>query len=192
MIPALLLALSLLGPAEAHHNKGLPHYGYFENYPQVPTDEYVRVEGRWEVGATIFNFQGLNQRQTSTTPNDVKFFVTIYDLDADRSYKGPVQVDIVQDETLISSFARLEVDTEGVYITRETLPASGDYALRLHFESEDGAESVRLPFHVDLAIDRVNWALLGAMGSGVALLFGLALLGRKRRLSRRAAAPAAG
>lgn len=189
MIP--LLCLWLASPAAAHHNKGLPHYGYFENYPQVPTEEYVRVQGRWEVGVTIFNFQGLNQRETSTTPNDVKFFLYLYDLDADRSYRGPVAVDIVQGDARVSSFSRLEVDTEGVYITRETLPASGDYALVLHFESEEGAESVRLPFHVDLAIDQINWALLGGMGAGVAALFGLALAGRQRRLSRRAAAPAA-
>ncbi len=44
----LVLLLSIaLAPAtvSAHHFKGLPHYSYFENYPQIPQDEFV---GHWE------------------------------------------------------------------------------------------------------------------------------------------------
>jgi hypothetical protein len=187
MLGLSLLAMHLVSPSLAHHNKGLPHYGYFENYPQVPTEEYVRIEGRWEVGATIFNFQGIKARETSDTPNDVKFFMYIYDLEEDHGYSGPVRIDITHDGELISTMERLEPDGEGVYISRETLPSSGNYELVFTFEEGTAA----LPFAVDLAVDQVNWGLVGGMGLGVAVLMGLGLHGRRRRLAHRAA-PVAG
>ena len=176
----------MLATALAHHNKGLPHYGYFENYPQVPTEEYVRIDGRWEVGATIFNFQGLDARETSDTPNDVKFFAYVYDLEQDRGYEGPLRMDIVYEGEVVSSFERLDPDGEGVYISRETLPHSGEYELVFTFP--EGYAT--LPFAVDLASDSVDWWLIGGLGGGVAVLFGLSIAGRRRRLTRHAAAPA--
>ena len=176
----------LLATALAHHNKGLPHYGYFENYPQVPTEEYVRIDGRWEVGATLFNFQGLDARASSDTPNDVKFFAYIYDLENDEGYEGPVRMDIVYEGDVVSSFERLEPDGEGVYISRETLPESGEYELVFTFP--DGQAT--LPFAVDLASDDVSWKLVGGLVGGSAVLFVLSIVGRRRRLTRHAAAPA--
>ncbi len=35
--------------ASAHHIRGLPHYGYSENYPQTPTYEEIRVVDDWKV-----------------------------------------------------------------------------------------------------------------------------------------------
>ncbi len=175
-----------LGPVYAHHNKGLPHYGYFENYPQVPTQEYVVIDGRWEVGATLFNFQGLRDRTTSETPNDVKFYMYAYDLDADAGYSGPLQVRITHGGETVALLERLEPDGEGVYISRETLPRSGDYDLVYVI----GGDEIALPFSVDLEADRVAWGLLLGLGAGLGGLFVLALMGRERRLVRRAAAPA--
>jgi hypothetical protein len=180
------MTMLLLATALAHHNKGLPHYGYFENYPQVPTEEYIRVEGRWEVGATVFNFQGLGDRESSDTPNDVKIFAYIYDLEKDVGYEGPATIAIVSEGETVSVFERLEPDGEGVYVSRETLPHSGDYSLEFTFDEGEAT----LPFNVDLAADRVNWALLGGLGLAVLTAMSLALAGRKKRLARRAAAPA--
>jgi len=175
-----LALLSLPDVASAHHNKGLPHYGYFENYPQVPVDEYVAIDGRWEIGATIFNFQGYESRTTSDTPNDVKIFLYLYDLEADQGYRGPLSVEIRRDGRVVSRFDRVEVDEEAIYSTRETLPESGVYELVAEVE---GA-SIVLPFYVELADDRVNWWLLGGIALPLLLLFVLALLGRSRRRRR--------
>jgi ferredoxin/isoprenylcysteine carboxyl methyltransferase (ICMT) family protein YpbQ len=120
------LLLPMLG--QAHHNKGLPHYGYFENYPQVPTEEYVVIDGRWELGATIFNFQGLD-RLNSDTPNDAKIYIYAYDLKDDAPYSGPIDFEIRLDGELITEFTRDKPDQENVYRTRETLPSSGTYDL---------------------------------------------------------------
>ena len=182
---ALVFALSLsLVPASAraHHNKGLPHYGYFENYPQVPTEEYIAVDGRWEIGATFFNFQGLD-RQNADTPNDVKIFLYLYDLEADKGYGGPLSVEIRYRGTAVSRFDRLEIDEESVYSTRETLPHSGDYELVAFVEGVE--QPVVLPFHVDLSGDGIRWGLIGMITSPVLVLFSLATIGGRRRRRRR-------
>lgn len=163
--------------ALAHHNKGLPHYGYFENYPQVPTKERISVDAGWEFGATIFNFQGL-QRETSDTPNDVKIYVYLYDLKADKPYLGPVVFEIHYGDELVTTFERKKADEEAIYITRETLPQSGDYELHALVPGVD--RPLRVGFAIDLA-DDTNWALIFALGFPVALVFILAILGRTRR-----------
>lgn len=166
--------------ASAHHNKGMPHYGYFENYPQVPTEEYVVVQGRWEFGATIFNFQGLDRRNADT-PNDVKVYCYLYDLEEDTGHTGAVDFEIYRDGERITRFERVRVDEEAIYSTRQTLPHSGEYSLVAHV----GAERVTLPFYVDLATDRVHWGLVAAVTAPAVVLFGLALYGRKRRRRKR-------
>lgn len=181
-LPVLTLLGMLAFPsiAQAHHNKGLPHYGYFENYPQVPVDEYIAIQGRWEIGATFFNFQGL-QRQDADTPNDVKIYSYLYDLDNDVAYIGPVDFEIRKGDEVVASYHREIVDEEAVYSTRQTMPSSGDYTLVAIF---DGNE-VELPFYIDVGGDSINWFLIGAIALPVIVLFGLALAGRKRRRKKR-------
>ncbi|MCP3956695.1 MAG: 4Fe-4S binding protein [bacterium] len=184
-----VLALAA-APAHAHHNKGLPHYGYYENYPQVPTEEYIDFVGRWEIGAVIFNFQGMDRR-AADTPNDVKIFLYLYDLEADQGYDGPLAVEIRRKGEVVSRFDRLQVDEEAVYSTRETLPASGDYELVAFVErpaeggQEKYVEGVPLRFHADLSTDRIRWGLIVGLGAPVAVVFWLALFGRRRGRRRR-------
>ncbi len=184
----MLAPVFVASPALAHHNKGLPHYGYFENYPQVPTEEYMIIAGRWEAGATLFNFQGL-QRRTSTTPNDIRVFGYVYDLKEDHGYEGAASLDILDKKgALVASFERLQPDEETVYRLRITLPKSGAYTLRFRFEADGEPVTVNLPFRADLAADQVNWALLGGMGAVLLVIFGLALAGRSKRFTARAPA----
>lgn len=174
---AVLLSLAPLS-AQAHHNKGLPHYGYFENYPQVPTEEVIVIDGRWEMGATIFNFQGYDRKE-SGTPNDVKFFMYLYDLEANAPYMGPVEFDVVLDGEVISTFVRERPDTEVVYASRETLPETGNYQLVARIPSDSLAPA--LDFYIDLDEGAVSWWLVGGLLGGLGLIFGLALLGRSRK-----------
>jgi polyferredoxin len=174
----LLLWTSVAG---AHHNKGLPHYGYFKNYPQVPTQETIVIHGEWEMGSTIFNFQGYD-RGKADTPNDVKFFVYLYHLPTDKNYEGPVSFDIRHDGKIVSTFTRDKVDEEMVYSTRETLPESGDYEMVAWIpNSKGGKKKVSLPFHIKLKNEGVSGWVLAAIGGPVLALFVLALLGRSRR-----------
>ena len=186
VLNSLVLALGIglaAAPAiaEAHHNKGLPHYGYYENYPQVPVEEHIVVDGRWEMGATLFNFQGMDRRQ-ATTPNDVKLFVYVYDLQLDTNYTGRVEFELVDDEgDRVGSFYRDKVDMEMIYATRETMPATGDYTLVARLLDIDGQPEVRIRFHIELSTDAVPWVLLLALTGPLAPLFVLVLLGRSRR-----------
>ncbi len=176
----LLLPLFVAGPAEAHHNKGLPHYGYFDNYPQTPIEEYVVIDGPWEMGAVVFNFQGLDRR-TADTPNDVKIYLYLYDDRTGRAYDGPLVVEIRSDGEVVATFERVEVDEEAVYSTRETLPHSGDYELLARV----GDEEISLMFEVDLASDRLPLEWIAGITLSSALFIGLAAVGRKRRRRRR-------
>lgn len=176
----LLLPLAAAEPAEAHHNKGLPHYGYFENYPQAPIEEYVVIDGPWEMGAVVFNFQGLDRR-TADTPNDVKIYLYLYDDRTGSAYTGPLAVEIRNEGQVVATFARVQVDEEAVYSTRETLPRSGDYELIARV----GEEEVSLLFHVDLGSDRLPYEWIAGVGGSAALLTGLAMAGRRRRRRRR-------
>ena len=185
---AFLGAFLFASTARAHHNKGLPHYGYFENYPQVPTEEFIDEVGRWEVGVVLFNFQGL-QRKTSDTPDDVRIFAYAYDLQDGRGYHGPLTLHIEREGVRIATYDRLEPDQEGVYVTRHTMPASGTYTMV--FELENG-DQPGLEFEADLGADRVNWSILGGAGAILGGVFLLALVGRRKRLSASAAPAAAG
>lgn len=176
----LVTLLALPTHASAHHNKGLPHYGYYENYPQVPTDEYVEIHDQWEIGATIFNFQGYDLRRTSDTPNDIKIYLYLYDLHADQNYVGPVDIEIRKDGEVVARYERTEVDEESIYSTRETLPETGEYQLVCLF---DGHE-VAFDFFVDLN-DGVDWATIGVISLPVLLVFILAMYGRKKKRRRR-------
>jgi len=178
----VLAVLALPSAASAHHNKGLPHYGYFENYPQVPTNEYVAVHGRWEIGATIFNFQGYADRKSSDTPNDVKIFCYLYDLKAKKQYLGPISFKIVIGDETVSEFDRTKVDEEAVYSTRETLPRTGTYKLVAYL---DGKQVATLEFYVKIGDGGINWLLVIGLALPVLLLFGLAVIGRKQRFRKK-------
>ncbi len=176
-VVAVLCGLLLPQLASAHHNKGLPHYGYYDNYPQVPTEEYIEIHGPWEFGATVFNFQGY-QRRRSDTPNDVKIFCYLYDIKADQAYIGPARFEIRDGDELVAAFERKMVDEEAVYSTRETLPATGTYKL---VAIVGGNKIASLDFYVELVDDRFNWWLAGGLGVPLLLLGGLAWYGKRRR-----------
>ncbi len=174
-------AITLISPPVfAHHNKGLPHYGYYENYPQVPTEEYVEIHKRWEIGATIFNFQGY-QRGRSNTPDDVKIFAYLYDLKADKAWLGKVRWEIRDGDKTVSVFERERVDEEAVYSTRETLPHSGTYELVAHVDGEH----VPLAFFVELNDNIIPWGLIAGIGGPLLVLVGLGWFGRRRKRRRR-------
>ncbi len=182
VIASVLLAIvALPSVASAHHNKGLPHYGYFENYPQVPTKEYVVIQGRWEFGATVFNFQGYD-RKNSDTPNDVKIFCYLYDLKADKAYIGAVDFRIEIGGEVVSEFSRKKIDEEAVYSTRETLPKTGTYKL---IATINGERVAVLKFYVNIGGAGINWLLIGGLALPLILLFTLAVMGRKQRFRKK-------
>ena len=53
----VLFLVVMAACARAHHFKGLPHYNYFENYPQVPEEEFLGEVGSYEVSLVVYDFQ---------------------------------------------------------------------------------------------------------------------------------------
>src|SRR5690606_24014157 len=118
------------------------------------------VDGRWEMGTSIFNFQGY-QRQDANAPNDIKFFIYVYDLELDRPYTGAVDFELVLDGEVVTRFSRERVDQEQIYSTRETLPETGEYTLVATLrEAEGTAGRVEMSFFVDLNEDAISWGLI--------------------------------
>ena len=133
-------------------------------------------------GRPFSNFQGLDRRNADT-PNDVKIYAYLYDLQADAAYRGKADFEIRRGAEVVSRFERLEVDEEAVYSTRETLPDSGDYSLVAIVTGRDGTRTeVALPFHIELAGDGVSWLVIAGITVPVALIFFLAYLGRARKM----------
>jgi hypothetical protein len=138
------------------------------------------VDGRWELSATIFNFQGLD-RENSDTPNDVKIHLAIYDREQHRAYMGPIVVRLVHDGSVVASFERESVDEEATYTTRETLPESGRYELVVQLDSD----SASLPFEIEIAGDGPNAIWISVFVLALAAVTVIGFLGRPRTRSRR-------
>ena len=158
--------------ASGHHMRGKPHYGYAENYPQIPTRETrVRV-GRYDITVVSYFFEGL-RRQTSDTPDDVQFYVSLTDSRTGQSYTGPLTIEVRRGETRLAVFQHDRPLEEAVYRVRQSVPGTGLYNLRLVADGFQGSVSV------DVRGDTVSWMPYAA--SGGVLLFVLLLFFHRRR-----------
>ncbi len=169
----LILILATSGLAHAHHFKGLPHFNYFENYPQIPQEEFVGQEGEYEFSLVLYDFQGL-QQQDMQQPDDVRLFVIAFNLLGNKVYSGPARLEVLDGN------AAVIVDTvdgpreENVYQLQGSLPKSGSYSLRMTL-IEDGV-TVQIPFQ--LSSQKTDW---GSWTVGVLVaLIAFAAIGARR------------
>lgn len=187
---AAALVLLLAAPAGAHHFKGLPHSNYFQNYPQIPQEEFVGQEGRYELSLVLYDFQGLAP-QSLDQPDDARLFLIVYDLLADTVYAGPARLEVLDGDAPVHTEIAAGPQEENVYHLRATLPAAGDYALRVHLLDEGLVTTI--PFA--LSSQQVRWGRWVAAGLAGLLLVAAAGARRARvvadrRAGHREAAPA--
>jgi hypothetical protein len=174
-LAAAAAVLSGAGPVQldAHHFKGLPHFNYFENYPQIPQEEFVGQAGRFEFSLVLYDFQGLNQ-QDMVQPEDARLFLIAFDLLANTVYGGPASLEILDgDEPLVTSEVE-GAQEENVYHIHATLPASGDYSLRVSLLDVD--LSAEIPF--ELSSQKVAWGQW--IAAGLLGLLAIAAAGARR------------
>ncbi|MFQ5914346.1 MAG: 4Fe-4S binding protein [Nitrospinota bacterium] len=172
--PPLIAAVAFFAaPAAAHHMRGQPHYGYAENYPQVPTQETRARMGEYDVTVVSYFFEGLRRRR-SNTPDDVQFYVSLTDSRTGQSYTGPLSIELRRGGRRVAAFDHDRPLEEAVYRIRQAVPGRGGYELRLSgpeihgrlFVEVKGDTTSRTPYIV----------------AGVALLIGLLVfLNRRRR-----------
>ncbi|GAB4300574.1 MAG: hypothetical protein Kow0090_16070 [Myxococcota bacterium] len=168
---ALLTLVAALN-ASAHHYKGLPHYNYFENYPQVPTDEFIASNGRWEIDFTIYNFQGM-ERGDVGAPDDVQVFLIIYDLKERKAYSGEAEVSIRSGEKTLAKW-KLKPEMEYLFRMNAKIESPDDLSLSVNFHDEKG-KKIEIAYGFFLpGLESHNPYLWGAFGiiALIALIFG--------------------
>lgn len=173
----LLLSMSPL-PLLAHHFKGLPHYNYFENYPQVPEEEFLGQTGEYELSLVVYDFQGIN-RADVPDPDKVRLYLLIFSLDRNKVYQGALTLDILDRGKSVHSVRHESADLENIYSLHWDLPDTGRYALKVTLLDEQGIQC-EIPFR--LSSQKIHWG----KWVGLALLLLIivtAIGGRKARIA---------
>lgn len=128
----LLIPLSFLLPMWlfAHHFKGLPHFNYFENYPQIPQDEFLAMNDQYEFSLVIYDFQGIT-KSDNMQPNDVRLYLAIYNLSENTVYNKSLEIHVLDGDRAIKKVAYEHSEEESVYTLNLVLPETGQYSLQV-------------------------------------------------------------
>jgi hypothetical protein len=144
----VILLFMLVNAVKAHHYKGLPHYNYFDNYPQVPIFEYINETEDYTVFITIYNFQGLSLDMVNS-PDDVRFYVYLYNLNTDKSYVGEAQFNLYSHGELIKRFINIKQEEERIFSVKAAIKEQDDLILEAIFTDENGKEII-IPTSIEI------------------------------------------
>ncbi len=202
------LALILSTPASAHHMGGIPHYGYTENYPQVPLTEQSADVGDWIVSVTTIFFQGISQ-DLSSIPYDTQLYIHIRDRNATyststasfkdpfnkgeisktdntdsgtSSYTGKILLTIsdYQNNKLVS-YSLKAPSEESIYRFRHYFKREGDYRVMVGFFPKGQLEEILFAVTIKTPGNSI-WPI--ALGSSVVICSTLFLLYRKQKTTK--------
>ena len=156
--PLMLISvmLTLSTSLDAHHFKGLPHFSYFENYPQIPVDEYIGQCDSYEFSLVIYDFLGIN-KQDAEQPDDVRLFLVIFNLLENKTYQGPLTLKVMNGDTEVQSKYFTNSVEESIYTLQRKLSESGDFSLKVILHDSAGDIEGSIPFL--LSNQKINWAL---------------------------------
>ena len=140
--------LTSMPDIEAHHYKGLPHYSYFDNYPQIPYLEFIKMDEQFETFITVYNFQGLNLEQVDS-PDDVRLYVYLYDLEKDKVFKGEAAFEIYSHDQLIRKIDFIPPEQENIFVIQGKIKEQDRLSLKIKVKKEDGQlASIEIPFQI--------------------------------------------
>ena len=178
---AALVVMQIAAPSSlfAHHFKGLPHYNYFENYPQVPEEEFLGQSAGYEFSLVVYDFQGI-KRENLDAPNTVRLFLVIFELLSGKVYTGPVTLEVLDGEVPVYTEYQESGAEENLYSIHEEFPDDGDYALRITLHDENGAQCV-IPFTLS---SQKKPIALWVTATFVLLIFVAAVGARKARVKQ--------
>ncbi len=175
----LTLLLVAATPVNAHHFKGLPHYNYFENYPQVPEEEFLGQAGAYELSLVVYDFQGIN-REKVQEPDNVRLFLLIFNLRDNSVYQGSLTLELLDHESPIHAVKFNAADLENIYSLHRKLADTGKYSLRLTLHDENDMQCV-IPFL--LSTQKIHWGKW--VGLSLLVLIAVAAIGaRKARIAQ--------
>ena len=176
-IPLLMLVCQLSSAFEicGHHFKGLPHYNYFENYPQVPEEEFLGQVGEYELSLVVYDFQGIN-RVNVADPDKVRLFLVIFNLRENHVYSGRLHFEVLDREAVLFSHRFEKSELENLYSLHRELPNDGQYSIRVTLEDEGGLVG-EIPFY--LSSQRTHWGRV--IAAGLVLLVTITAIGARRK-----------
>ena len=132
----------------SHHYKGLPHYNYFDNYPQVPIFEFIEEGEKYSVFATIYNFQGLTLDMVDS-PDDVRFYIYIYDLTTDTSYVGDAAFNVYSHGKIVKRFINIKQEEERIFTVKAAITEQDDLILETIFIDKNGKTvKIKMPIEI--------------------------------------------
>jgi hypothetical protein len=179
--PALAVGFFLLASvvSPAHHFKGLPHYNYFENYPQVPEEEFLGQAGEYELSLVVYDFQGI-RREDVRDPDKVRLFLVIFNLLNNKVYHGALTLEILDRGKPIHTQRFNQAEQENLYAMHRELPDTGRYSLRVTLHDEKDLQCV-VPF--GLSTQKIRWGRW--IAGGLTVLIAVAAVGaRKARIKQ--------
>lgn len=133
---------------EAHHYKGLPHYSYFENYPQVPVLEFINETPEYEIFMTVYNFQGLNLEQVES-PDDVRLYIYIFDLKQNKVFKGQARFKILSRGQLVYDTKLIDSEQENIFVIQRKIENQDDLFINVEFKDQSGQTvTLEIPFQI--------------------------------------------
>lgn len=175
----ILLFFIPTASTQAHHFKGLPHYNYFENYPQVPEEEFLGQAGEYELSLVVYDFQGIN-REKAEDPDNVRLFLLIFNLLDNRIYQGPLTLEVLDRDQPVHQVKFNSADLENIYSLHRELPDTGRYSLRVTLHGEDDMQCL-IPFQ--LSTQKIHWGKW--VGLFLFVLITVAAIGaRKARIAQ--------
>ncbi|NNE06928.1 MAG: hypothetical protein HKN20_00060 [Gemmatimonadetes bacterium] len=171
---ALLAIAALASSAFGHHFKGLPHYSYYEHYPQVPQEEFLGQEGQYEYSLVLYDFQGLNQADMEQ-PDNARLYLIIFNLRANDVYEGPLTLAICDRDAVVYEEVFAGPEEECVYALQQDLPSTGKYSLLVTL-GDGSDQEVRIPFR--LSSQKTYWGR--KVAGALALLILVVAVGSRR------------
>ena len=144
----ILISLFYSSFSLAHHYKGLPHFSYFENYPQIPYLEFIKEAHDFEIYMTVYNFQGLNLDQVSS-PDDVRLYIYIFDINNQKVYKQPASFSVYSNESLVYETGMIPPEQENIFVIQKKIKQQDNLKLLVEFNNESNElVSIEMPFQI--------------------------------------------
>jgi hypothetical protein len=128
--------------------------------------EFIEEGEDYTVFLTVYNFQGLDLDMVQA-PNDVRFYIYLYNLKTDKSYIGDADFNIFSHGEQIGRYINVKQEEERIYSIRAEIMEQDDLILETILKNEKG-EKIRIK--MPIKITETFWDKYG-LYIAVALFF---------------------
>jgi len=175
IVVTIILFCSISSTLLSHHIRGLPHYGYSENYPQIPTFEETRVVEHYEI---TFSFIRIFET------NNCDLAVYIKDIITDEPYKEIITYQVFDNSDDIENTHTVEVvpDPTNTYRAGWVYDDPGIYTLQVKFKNDDLVIDEEFQFQAGDIEFNMLWIIIPSIF--ILSLFTAASLKRRKKIKK--------